>query len=116
MRVLSVSQLLRTCLTNLYNGSEQSTHSSDRPPRLHRQIVQAGQKWGLHVIETPLAWLIHAVYVGVTVGWGMAATGPGTPLTCWPLCGSPASMPYSAYWPATYFSGPWPAGWPPCPC
>jgi hypothetical protein len=44
----------------------------DRPPRLHRQIVEAGQKWGLHVIETPLAWLIHAVYVGVTVGWAVA--------------------------------------------
>ncbi len=44
----------------------------DRLPRLHRQIVEAGQKWGLHVIETPLAWLIHAVYVGVTVGWAVA--------------------------------------------
>gem|GEM_PF-6130166 len=44
----------------------------DRPPRLHRQIVEANQKWGLHVIETPLDWLIHAVYVGVTVGWAVA--------------------------------------------
>jgi len=40
--------------------------------RLHRQIVEAVQKWGLHVIETPLDWLIHAVYVGVTVGWAVA--------------------------------------------
>lgn len=43
----------------------------DRPSRLHRQIVEAGQKWALHIIETPLAWGIHALYVAVTVGWAI---------------------------------------------
>ncbi|HEY9753412.1 MAG TPA: hypothetical protein V6C46_10700, partial [Coleofasciculaceae cyanobacterium] len=45
--------------------------TGDRPSRLHRQIVEAGRKWGLHIIETPLAWLIHAVYITVTVGWAI---------------------------------------------
>ncbi|MGL5034630.1 MAG: hypothetical protein ACRC6M_12610, partial [Microcystaceae cyanobacterium] len=39
--------------------------------RLHRQIVEYGKQWALHITETPLAWAIHALYIFVTVGWGI---------------------------------------------
>lgn len=39
--------------------------------QIHRQLVQAGQRWGLHIIETPLVWGIHALYVTITVGWAL---------------------------------------------
>jgi hypothetical protein len=39
--------------------------------RLHRQLIEGGRKWALHVTETPLAWGIHALYVLITVGWAI---------------------------------------------
>ncbi len=36
-----------------------------------RQLVQAGRQWAWHVLETPTAWLIHALYVLGSLGWGM---------------------------------------------
>jgi hypothetical protein len=40
-----------------------------QPTRLHRQIIESGQRWAQHITETPLAWAIHALYIAVTVGW-----------------------------------------------
>lgn len=37
--------------------------------RLHRQIIQQGQRWAQHITEAPLAWGIHALYILITVGW-----------------------------------------------
>lgn len=33
----------------------------------HRHLVQGGRRWALHVLETPLAWLIHAIYILITL-------------------------------------------------
>jgi hypothetical protein len=41
------------------------------PTRLHRQIIQRGQRWAQHVTEAPLAWGIHALYILITVGWAI---------------------------------------------
>jgi hypothetical protein len=46
-----------------------STTGEIQKTRLHRQLIQGGRKWALHIIETPLAWAIHALYVLITVGW-----------------------------------------------
>jgi hypothetical protein len=35
----------------------------------HQQLIRSGQKWALHVTETPLAWGIHALYILITVGF-----------------------------------------------
>ncbi len=35
-----------------------------------RQLVQEGRQWAWHVLETPTAWLIHALYVLGSLGWG----------------------------------------------
>ena len=40
-----------------------------QPSRLHRQIIQNGQRWARHITEAPLAWGLHALYILVTVGW-----------------------------------------------
>ncbi len=34
-----------------------------------RQLMRSGQKWALHITETPLAWGIHAFYILITVGF-----------------------------------------------
>ena len=39
--------------------------------QLHQQLRQSGQKWALHVTESPLAWGIQALYVFITVGWAI---------------------------------------------
>lgn len=57
--------LLQTAADMLGMNHPHGSHSS----RLRRQIVEAGQRWGLHIIESPLAWGIHALYIAITVGW-----------------------------------------------
>ncbi len=39
--------------------------------RLHRQIVEYGRYWALHITEVPLAWGIQALYILVTVAWSI---------------------------------------------
>jgi hypothetical protein len=34
----------------------------------HQQLLQKSQKWAEHIIETPLVWAIHALYILITVG------------------------------------------------
>ncbi|MCP9835968.1 hypothetical protein KBY84_00510 [Cyanobium sp. N.Huapi 1H5] len=36
-----------------------------------RRLVQEGRQWAWDVLETPTAWLIHALYVLGSLGWGM---------------------------------------------
>jgi len=36
-----------------------------------RQLAQAGRQWAQHVLETPFAWLLHAVYILVSVAFGL---------------------------------------------
>jgi hypothetical protein len=38
---------------------------------VHRKLVASGQKWALHITETPLVWGIHALYTFVSVGWAI---------------------------------------------
>jgi hypothetical protein len=40
-----------------------------RPTALSRQLERAGRRWALHVIETPIAWAIHALYILITMLW-----------------------------------------------
>ena len=35
----------------------------------NRELVRDGGYWANHVIETPLAWAIHALYIFISVGW-----------------------------------------------
>jgi hypothetical protein len=38
-----------------------------QPTPTWRHLVQAGRRWALHVLETPLAWVIHALYILITL-------------------------------------------------
>lgn len=42
-----------------------------QPSAVSRRLVQEGRQWAWHVLETPMAWLIHTLYVLGSVGWGM---------------------------------------------
>ena len=70
-----------------------------RPTALSRHLEHSGRRWALHVIETPIAWAIHALYILITVAW----SGPlfhsltGGLL---PLLSLPADI-------ALYIFGPW---------
>jgi len=44
--------------------------------RLYRQIHQSGRRWAQHVLEAPLAWAIHALYILITVGWAIPFGSP----------------------------------------
>ena len=47
-----------------------NTLGEAQPTRLYRQIIEGGQRWSLHITETPLVWGIHALYIVITtVGW-----------------------------------------------
>ena len=35
----------------------------------NQELVRDGGYWANHVIETPLAWAIHALYIFISVGW-----------------------------------------------
>ena len=36
--------------------------------RIYESLVRSGRKWALPIIETPIAWAIHALYILITVG------------------------------------------------
>ncbi len=38
---------------------------------VNKRLIEGGQKWALHITETPIAWAIHALYVLITVGWAI---------------------------------------------
>ncbi len=38
---------------------------------VRRSLIAGGHKWAFHVLETPIAWGIHALYIAVTVGWSI---------------------------------------------
>jgi hypothetical protein len=38
---------------------------------IRRTLIAGGRTWALHILETPLAWGIHALYVAITVGWAI---------------------------------------------
>jgi hypothetical protein len=38
---------------------------------IRQTLIAGGRKWALHILETPLAWGIHALYVAITVGWAI---------------------------------------------
>ncbi len=44
-------------------ASSELNRSSD-----HQQLIQSSRKWAWHILETPLAWGIHALYILITVG------------------------------------------------
>lgn len=47
-----------------------------RSSPLYQQIIQSGKRWALHVLEAPLAWTFHALYVLITVGWAIPFGSP----------------------------------------
>jgi len=51
------------------SGQRQATATSS-------QLEQGGQHWGMHVLETPLAWGIHALYIllSLELGWPLVRT------------------------------------------
>ncbi len=38
---------------------------------IRRTLIAGGRKWALHILETPLAWGIHALYIAITLGWAI---------------------------------------------
>lgn len=42
-----------------------------RPTSTSRQLERLGSHWALHVLETPIAWAIHAFYILISVGYGL---------------------------------------------
>ena len=38
-----------------------------QPTATHRHLVRGGRRWAMHVLETPLAWAIHAIYILITL-------------------------------------------------
>jgi hypothetical protein len=46
-------------------------HRRGRSSLLYRKIIESGRRWALHVLEAPLAWTLHALYVLITVGWAI---------------------------------------------
>lgn len=41
------------------------------PSLEHQRLVDSSRKWALHIIETPTTWAIHALYILITVGFGV---------------------------------------------
>jgi hypothetical protein len=48
-----------------------NSQGQEQPNRVHRQIVNSGRHWALHITEAPLAWGIHALYILISVGWAI---------------------------------------------
>ncbi|MFM9072787.1 MAG: hypothetical protein ACKOOC_05205 [Cyanobium sp.] len=42
-----------------------------RPTATSRELKQGGRTWALHVLETPIAWAIHATYILISVSFGL---------------------------------------------
>lgn len=42
-----------------------------RPTAISRRLEHGGRVWGQHVLEAPMAWAIHAVYILISVGFGL---------------------------------------------
>jgi hypothetical protein len=47
------------------------SNGQPRPSTTSRQLARAGRQGAQHVLETPLAWLLHAVYILVSVAFGL---------------------------------------------
>ncbi|KAG2426569.1 hypothetical protein HXX76_012887 [Chlamydomonas incerta] len=46
-------------------------HRQRQPSEHHNRLVAQGRKWGLHVVETPMAWVLSLIHILATVvsGW-----------------------------------------------
>lgn len=42
-----------------------------RATPISRQLEREGRGWALHVLETPVAWAIHSLYILISVGYGL---------------------------------------------
>ena len=38
---------------------------------IEQKLIKGGRQWAWHILETPVAWAIHALYVLITVGWAI---------------------------------------------
>eukprot|EP00741_Cyanophora_paradoxa_P011471 tig00020560_g11082.t1 len=43
-----------------------------RPSAYHAKLVEAGRRWGMHVIEAPLVWALASLYVWLSVFFGVS--------------------------------------------
>ena len=64
------------------------------PSTIRQKLIQGGRQWAWHVMETPTAWVIHALYVAISVGWAIPF-GYTVPLakTVWSLVAWMAHIP-----------------------
>jgi len=46
-------------------------HGQARPTATSRNLVRGGRRWAQHVLETPMAWAIHALYILISLELGM---------------------------------------------
>lgn len=42
-----------------------------QPTATSRRLQRAGRRWALHVLETPTAWIIHAIYILLSLELGL---------------------------------------------
>ncbi|MGC1305923.1 MAG: hypothetical protein WA885_01750 [Phormidesmis sp.] len=47
-------------------GATTNGETFDSPE--HQALIRSSRMWALHIIETPTAWVIHALYILITVG------------------------------------------------
>ena len=64
------------------------------PSATQQKLIKEGRQWAWHIIETPTAWAIHALYVAITVGWAIPF-GYTVPLakTTWSVVAWAAHLP-----------------------
>ena len=53
-----------------------------------QKLIAGGRKWAWHVLETPISWAIHALYVLITVWWKIPLAA-----TTWKLLTGLANIP-----------------------
>jgi hypothetical protein len=76
-------QLLVSDVREIIGADEQGQPQASS---VSRRLVRSGRQWAWHVLETPTAWLIHALYILVSVGWGLPLF-QSTTLALLPLAG-----------------------------
>jgi hypothetical protein len=60
---------LQECTINAAENIVGTDRAGDKSrSRIHKELVTSGRKWAQHVVETPTAWGIMALYIAITVG------------------------------------------------
>ncbi|NJN24400.1 MAG: hypothetical protein HC810_08480, partial [Acaryochloridaceae cyanobacterium RL_2_7] len=67
LRQIETGLLYQDCFTIL----GQSYGQKDQVYTLYRHLVRSAKKWAFNIIECPLAWFIHTLYIFLSIGWSI---------------------------------------------